>query len=327
MNSLDGKRIFVAGATGLAGSGVIRILLANTSNVKIVASRRSANGAVYDDPRLEYVDVDLLDKADCLRASKGCDFAVMAAANTGGAAASRDNPQAQVTDNVIMDAQMLDALYENGVTRIVYVSTASAYQPFDGFIQEHELDWNIDPHDAHLGVGWAKRYGEKACWFWHKKTGIEFAVLRLANVFGPFARFEPAVSNFVAAITRKAVEGMDPFEVWGSPDVTRDIIYADDFGRAVEAALRVPDLGYEVFNIGSGVKTTVGDVVGWTIDAACTNPTEIRFGTSAPETLTSRGLDISKAREKLGWNPEIGAHDGVRRTVEWWKNNKDTWTR
>ena len=140
MNSLSGKRIFVAGATGLAGSGIVRALLSTSFDMQIVASKRSSGGAIYEDMRLEYVDADLRSKSDCLRASKACDFAIMAAANTGGAAASRDKPQAQVTENVIMDAQMLDAFHENGVQRVIYVSTASAYLPFEGFIREDQLD-------------------------------------------------------------------------------------------------------------------------------------------------------------------------------------------
>lgn len=327
MVDLEGKRVFVSGATGLAGSGIIRALISRPEDFHIIASRRRADGPIYSDPRLEYVTADLLKKHECLRASEGCNMAIMAAANTGGAAASRDNPQAQVTDNVIIDAHMLEAFHANNVSRVVYVSTASAYQPFEGFIREDELDWNIDPHDAHLGVGWVKRYGEKACWFWHKKTGREFAILRLANVFGPFARFDPAVSNFIPAIARKAVDQMDPFEVWGSPDVTRDVIYADDFGRAAVAALTMPQLDFETFNIGSGVKTTVEEVVGWTIKAACFSPSKIQFGESSTESLKIRALNIDKAEKRLGWVPEIGAQEGVRRTVEWWMANRNTWKR
>lgn len=327
MIELNGKRVFLAGATGLAGSGAINALLAYAPEVRIIAPHRGKDGAFIDDSRITYLHGDLSNQDDCVRLSKNCHYAIMAAASTGGAQASREKPWEQVTDNVVIDMRMLDAFHQNGVRRVIYVSTASAYQPFDGFIREDQLDWNLDPHEAYLGVGWAKRYGEKACWFWHRKTGLEVAVLRLANVFGPYARFDPAVSNFVAALTRKAVDGTDPFEVWGSPDVTRDIIFSEDFGRAVVAALAAPNLAYEVYNIGSGMKTTVGDVVRWTIDEAGCKPRKIEFGASTSEAIRFRALDISKAREELGWTPQIGAEEGVRRTVAWWKENKQTWTR
>lgn len=326
MLDLNGQRIFIAGGAGLAGSGVVRALLAAYPAIDLVVPSRGG-GARVDDPRVTYVAGDLREEKDCLALSKGCGFAVMAAANTGGAQASRDAPWGQVTDNVIMDARMLQAFHDNGVKRVVYVSTASVYSPFEGFVQEDDLDWNKDPHDTYLGVGWAKRYGEKLCEFWHKKSGMSCICLRLANVYGPFARFDPAVSNFIAAITRKAVDGMDPFEVWGSANVTRDVVFADDFGEAVAAALAHDDISFDVFNIGSGVKTTVGEVVSWAIEFSGHTPKEVRFGESAPDTLAVRALDISKAKAKLGWSPTTSVRDGMRQTVEWWKRNRGTWHR
>lgn len=326
MRNLNGIRIFVAGGAGLAGSAVVRKLLAAYPEVRVIVPSRGG-GARVGDSRVQYVIGDLREEVDCLRLSAGCDMAVMAAANTGGAAASRDAPWAQVTDNVVMDARMLQAFHQNGVRRVVYVSTASVYQPFEGYVREDQLDWNRDPHPTYLGVGWAKRYGEKLCWFWRQKAEMNCIILRLANVFGPNARFDPAVSNFVAAVVRKAVDSMDPFEVWGSPDVTRDIVYADDFGEAVVAALAHSEIDFDVFNVGSGVKTTVGDVVNWAIEFAGTRPSELRFGESAPETIAFRALDISKAGLKLGWQPRTSVREGVRLTVDWWKRNQRTWHR
>ena len=323
---LNGRRVFIAGGAGLAGSGAVRALLDAYRDIELVVPSRGG-GARVDDRRVTYLAGDLRDEAVCLALSKNCDAAVMAAANTGGAQASREAPWAQVTDNVVMDARMLQAFHQNGIRRVVYVSTASAYSPFEGFIKEDDLDWNKDPHDTYFGVGWAKRYGEKLCQFWHKKTDMNCVCLRLANVYGPFARFDPAVSNFIAAITRKAVDGMDPFEVWGSPDVTRDVVYVDDFGEAVAAALAHDDIGYDVFNIGSGVKTTVGEVVNWAIEFSCQAPKEVRFGTSSPDTLAVRALDISKAEAVLGWTPRTSVREGIHKTVEWWKRNRGTWHR
>lgn len=324
---LSDRRVFVAGATGLAGSAAVAAVLRAHPRAKIVAGHRAAGGAFIDDERITYVTGDFCQPADCRRMSEGCDFAVMAAAITGGAAASASSPAAQVTENVVMDARLFEAFHANRIRRVVYVSTASVYQPLAGHIREADLDWNLDPAPVHLGVGWAKRYGEKAAAFWNSKTGMQVIILRLANIFGPFAKFDPATSNVVPAIIRKAADRMDPFEVWSDADVTRDVIYADDFGDAVSAALCAGEVEFDVFNVGSGVPTTVGDIVQWTLEAAQHAPSLVQFAKNQPESLAFRVLDVSKANEILGWKPQVGIRDGICRTVDWWERNRGSWRR
>ncbi|MBC7907951.1 MAG: NAD(P)-dependent oxidoreductase [Rhodospirillaceae bacterium] len=324
---IDGKTIFIAGGTGLAGSGAMRALLAASPTVRLRVSHRSQAGAFVHDPRVEYVQGDLTDPAQCRRMVAGCDGAVMAAAFTAGARSSQDEPWRQVTDNVVMDARMLEAFHVEGVRRVIYVSTASAYQDFDGFIREDQMAWDRDPPAAYAGVGWAKRYGEKACKFWHDSTGMEVLIARLANVFGPYAKFDPQQSHFIAATIRKAVDGLDPFTVWGSPHVIRDVLYADDFGRAVVAMLNATDIAFDVFNIGSNRKTSVSEVVEWSLRHAGHQPARISFGEPGPATIAFRALNCAKARDVLGWQPSVTIEDGIKLTIHWWQANKGTWTR
>src|SRR5206468_1897212 len=105
---------------------------------------------------------------------------------------------------------------------------------------------------------------------------------------------------------------------WGSPAVARDILYVDDFGRAVVAMLEATDVRFDVFNIGSGRATTVGDVAGWALKAAQHQPIQVVYDQAAPTTAPHRVLDCTKARSVLGWQPELSPEEGVRRTVAWW---------
>ena len=324
---LDGKRLLVAGGTGLAGSGVLRQVLSAAGDVRIRIPHHGRVGAFVDDPRVEYVTADLTRPEDCARVAAGCDCAVLAAAQTGGARQTRERPWEQVTDNLVMDARLLEALHGAGTKRVVYIGTASAYQDFSGAIREDQLDWNADPPAAFLGVGWAKRSAEKLCRFWHEVGGMEILIARLANVYGPYARFDPAASHFVAALVRKAVDGDDPFVVWGSPEVARDILYADDFGRAVVAMLEAANVKFDVFNIGSGEVVTVGEVARLALHAAGHVPSKIVYDSGSPTTVARRVLDCSKARDVLGWIPEVHPAAGIRRTVDWWRANKDSWKR
>jgi len=320
------RRILVAGGTGLAGSAVVRALLRSDPEAAIVATRHGDDGCILDDPRVRYVRADLTTREGCAAAAEGCGRAVMAAAVTGGAAEARTAPWRQVTSNVVMDSLLLEALHAAGTSRVVFVGTASAYQEFDGFIAEEEMDWRADPPAAHFGVGWAKRYAEKQCAFWHRATGMSFALVRAANIYGPWARFDPERSNFVAALVRKAVDRMDPFEIWGAPEVVRDVIHADDFADGVVRMLE-DDRPFEVYNLGSGRKTTVGEVADLALRWAEHRPREVRYLDRAPTTVAVRALDCTKARTLLGWAPRIAPDEGIRRTVDWWTMHKDRWKR
>ena len=323
---LEDRTLFLAGATGLVGSSVIAHLLASHPRTRIRAAYRGTAPHLPTGPMVEYVRGDLRSTEDCRRMVSGCDCAVMAAANTGGAAVFNAEPWTQVTDNVVLNANLLAALRAEGVKRVLYVGSATAYQPFDGAIAEQDLDLNRDPHQTHFGIGWVLRFTEKLCRFWHDNAGMEIVIVRASNVFGPYARFAPGASNFIPALIRKAVDRQDPFEVWGSPEVTRDVLYSEDFASAVVALLDAEQIKFDTFNVGSGERTRVGDVVTWALKAAKHSPSRIRC-TDGPTTVSQRGLDCSKVTAAVGWEPRNTPEEGVRKTTEWWMNNRDRWTR
>ena len=316
-------KLLVAGATGMAGSAFTSLVAGTMPDVEL---RGTCFSAAPDSPvdGCEYVRADLTRREDCLRAAKGCDAAVLMAAVTGGAKSAKDAPFRQTTDNLVMDAQLLQALYEQGVKKVVYVSTVTVYQEFEGTIAEDDLDLNRDPHGAYFGVGWAKRSAEKLCQFWRENMGMDVKVLRAANIYGPRAPFDPDRSNFVPALIRKAVDRMDPFEVWGSPDVTRDIIFSEDFASAVLAVL-TSETSHDTFNVASGETVTVGEVVEHALRAAGHVPDEIRYIGDAPQTIRHRSLDISRIQAETGWKPRVSPEEGILLTSQWWDANKETW--
>mgnify|MGYP001160571371 CR=1 FL=1 len=321
---LNGKKIFVAGATGLAGAGVIRGLLRRYPEVRVRGTHNRLEPFMAD-ARLEYIKADLTRREDCATAVAGCDMAVLAAANTGGAGATRDDPAAQVTDNVVMDALLFQSIADAGIKRAVFVSSATVYQEREGAIAEDQLDMNLEPHAAHQGIGWAKRTAEKLAQFWHAKYGLAMVIARAANIFGPYARFDPKRANFIPALVRKAVDKMEPFEVWGNPAVTRDVIYVDDFADAICALLAAEALPWGVFNVGSGEPTTVGQVVQWVLAGAGHRPKQITYTESGPTTIPFRVLDCSRIQEAVGWKPALTVEDGVKRTIRWWMENRNWW--
>lgn len=320
------ERVFVAGGTGMVGSGVIKQLLADDRDIRVFASTHRT-APFLNDGALEYRQADLASLDDCRAAVRGCDAAVMAAAHTANSKTIREAPFENLMANLRMNMAFLEACRLEGVRRVIFIGSATVYQDFAGSIREEMLDLNQNPHGAYFGFGWTGRFTEKVCECLHRECGMETLLVRASNVFGPFAKFDPETSNFIPALVRKAVDKQDPFEVWGRPDVTRDVIYADDFSAAIVRLLNDGAIKFGVFNVGSGTPTTVGSVVRLVLAHADHTPSKIAYDGNKPTTMPVRVLDCSKAHDALGWKPEIGIEEGIRRTVEWWKGNKGWWKR
>jgi len=324
--SLDGKLIFVAGATGLVGSNVVNEILERHPGARLRGGFYSHTPPFIRNERIEYVYADLTSPEECRMAVQGCDCAIMAAtANAGGAATAVTYPWGRVTDTLVMNARLLEAFFLEHVRRVVCLGSITAYQEYAGPICEDALDLNQDPHPAYFGIGWVVRFIEKLCQFWHDRAGMETLVVRAANVFGPYARFDPSTSNFIPALIRRAVDRADPFEVWGSPDVTRDVIFSKDFAEAVVLLLGREEIKHDVFNVGSGTPTTVADAVSWALKHAGHQPGQITYLPGKPVTNRFRALDCSKVQRALGWQPRCTVEEGIRATSEWWVQNRHWW--
>ncbi|MEO5354242.1 MAG: NAD(P)-dependent oxidoreductase [Magnetococcus sp. XQGC-1] len=322
---LADKTIFLAGATGMAGSSILEHLLAHYPTTRIRGGHWRTEPHILHE-RIEYVRGDLTSLEDCRRMVRGCDGAVMAAAFTGGAGLTQSAPWRHIKENLDMNTRMLEAFHLEGVKRVIYIGSATLYQDFAGHIKEEELDMNSDPSRAYLGFGWTVRFLERMCRFWHEREGMEMIVFRCANIYGPYAKFDPGSSNFIPAIVRKAVERMEPFEVWGSREVTRDVIYAADFAQAVLMAMDAgAKICYDVFNLGSGVTTTVGEVVDCALRHAGHTPDAVHYRTNQPSTVPFRALDCAKIQRVLGWSASVAIDEGIGRTVAWWQANRQLW--
>jgi len=322
---LNQTRLFLAGAAGMTGVAIIRHLLNTYPGIHIRGTFLHTP-LQLEDIRLEPVRADLTIIDDCHEAVRGCDTAILAAARTYGAALTKERPWCQINDNLIMNTLMLQACHEVGVKRLIFISSSTVYQEFDGLIREDGLDLNRDPYSTYLGVGWVMRSLEKLCFFWHMQTGMEIAVARAGNIYGPFARFDPATSNVIPALIRKGAERMAPFEVWGTPEAARDLVFADDMAKALTLMLEKDEIGYEIFNIGSGKPVTVDEMVKIVLETADFTPL-VRYNTTGPTTIPFRGLDCSKAANLLGWTASTSIRDGIAKTYEWWIENKERWSR
>lgn len=323
---IDNKVVFIAGATGLVGSSMVRYILENCPNTKIRASFYHTDNNFIDNQKIEYVKCDLRSYDDCIKTIKGCDCAIVAAANTSGSNILISQPWEQVSDNVIMNTQMLKAFcHEDMIRRIIYIGSSTVYQPFEGPIKERQLDLNQDPYLSYFGIGWTMRFAEKMCKLCCEQYKKEIIIIRASNIFGPYAKFDPRTSNFIPAIIRKVVDKMNPFEIWGNPGVTRDVLYVDDLARAVITIINRDDIKFDTFNIGYGSGITVNETVNLILKYTGYEPSKIIYNQNKPTTIKSRILDCTKAKDILGWIPKYTIEDGIKNTADWWIYNKNWW--
>lgn len=323
---MKNNRVLVAGASGMVGRAVAAELASRGWTVHPHAFSQGI-GNVPGIP-CGWVRGDLRAREVVRRLVNGCETVVMAAAVTGGRGQQLHEPWRQVNDNLFMGALVLEEAARAGVSRLVLIGSATSYQPFTGKIRENQMDWNQEPPDSYLGIGWVSRYLEKAALFWHKKCGLQVLFVRAANVFGPFAKFDPAVSNFIPAFIRKTAERLDPLRLHGSPEVVRDVIFSADFARALVRLMEAPGSGYEIYNIGSGTGVRVGEVADFLVSRNRDYRPKIEYqnDSGTAQDAFSRVLDITKLEAVIG---PISAdwQKGVEETRIWWEGNFLTWTK
>jgi GDP-L-fucose synthase len=320
------ETICVAGASGMTGRAIIEELEAWEGEVRATYFSQLPSD-LPQRPGLRWIAADLRRRKDCLQVLEGCSCAIHVAAITGGSVASQKNPWDQVTDNLVMGAEFLHACHEAAVKRVILVGSATCYAPSLVPHREVDLDLNQDPYAAHFGIGWVTRSLEKLGAFWHHKTGLEIIHVRAANIFGPYAPFDPGRANFIPALISKAAQQQDPFQVFGEPGVVRDVIFSKDFARYIVALLQTKNWGYAIINLGSGRETTVDQVVQWCLLHSGHRPSHVEYtGISAPATRY-RVLDCEKLLQVVGQVDLIGIEKGIALTTGWFKENQSLWKR
>ncbi len=323
---LDGASVLVAGGSGFLGANLIKGLVRSGSRIRATLHDRPAI------PELsgvaEYVHGDLTRMDDCRMAVAGMDVVFMCAANTSGAAVMTSSPLSHVTPNVVMNAQILEAAHAAGVKKFVFFSSSAAYPPSgERPVREGEM-FTGDPYDVYFAVGWMKRYAEVLCRVYAEKIPNPMAtlVVRPSNCYGPYDKFDFSRSHVTSALVRRVVERQSPLVVWGTGDDVRDIIYIDDFVEGVLLAVERPDQFLAV-NIASGDAHSVRDILATMLRVDGWQNADVRFDRTKPSTIAARMIDVTLARTYLGFNPPTPLDVGIGRTIAWYRNNRDRWTK
>jgi GDP-L-fucose synthase len=300
----------VTGGAGFLGSALVKMLLergADSSCIRIPRSR----------------DVDLRKWENCAKAVKDVDLIIHLAARVGGIGFNRRYPGRLFYDNAIMGIQLMEAARIEGVEKFVAVGTVCAYPKFTPVpFQEIDL-WNGYPEETNAPYGLAKKMLLVQSQAYRQEYGFNSIYLLPVNLYGPGDNFDPESSHVIPALIKKFVEatqaGSSTVDVWGTGQASREFLYVDDAARGIVLAAERYNRPDPV-NIGSGKEISIRELA-TIISELADFRGEIMWDVSKPDGQPRRCLDVSRARREFGFEALMGFEEGLRRTVEWYKNS------
>jgi GDP-L-fucose synthase len=319
LEGLSGKKILVAGSTGLMGTTALK-RLSDFPDIKVRASCHKRQPRVFSD-NITYVNADLRNLDDCRRVVEGIDYVFMFAAVLSTAPVIARNPVSHITGNMIMNAQMLEAAYFAGVKKFVWLSSSTGYPKVERVLREEDM-FTEDPPDVYFPVGWMSRYTEVLCrqYATKLKNPMTTVVLRPTTIYGEYVDFHFETCHVLPALVRRVVERQEPIEVWGTGENTRDLIYADDVFDACLLALEKVDT-FDVFNVGLSKEYSINELLDIIIETDGFKDARIVHLSSKPTTVNKRTVDLTKAKKVLGFEAKTSIREGVARMIEWYRNN------
>jgi len=312
------KKVVVTGGAGFLGSFVIAKL-----------KERGATDIYI--PLIE--DYDLTDSNDISRlfdtTLKGIDAENMViihlAANVGGIGANRERPAEFFYDNLMMGVQLMHQAYQRGVGKFTAIGTVCAYPKFTPVPFKEDDLWIGYPEETNAPYGLAKKMMLVQSDAYRRQYGFNSIYLLPVNLYGPRDNFNLATSHVIPALIRKALEAQDRGDkelvVWGDGSPTREFLYVEDAADGIVAATEKYNDSQPV-NLGSGYEIPIKDLAEMIARLAGFEG-KLVWDTSKPNGQPRRGLDVSRAKEFFGWEATTPFEEGMRRTIEWYKENRD----
>lgn len=317
---IDGSRILVTGGCGLIGSTTIDILLREHKPERIVIFDNLVRGTLsnvahaLNDSRVTLVEGDIRDVAAVHKATEGMDAVIHMA--TLRITACAEQPREALEVMCDGSYNVLEAAQEKQVKKVVTASSASVYGMADIFPTREDHH----PYNNRTWYGASKVMLEGLLRSFNDMYGLDYVALRYFNVYGPRMDVHGKYTEVLIRWMDRIASGQAPL-IFGDGKQTMDFIYIEDVARSNVLALR-SDISDEVFNVASGVETSLNDLAFALLKVMGSN-LQPEYGPERKVNPVARRLaDTAKAEEMLGFRAEVGLEEGLARLVEWWQANK-----
>ncbi|MCI6099820.1 MAG: NAD-dependent epimerase/dehydratase family protein [Selenomonas sp.] len=302
-------KVLVTGGAGFIGSHLVRLLQAEGEQVAVVDN--FTTGLRENLPEgTEIHECDVTSEALGNIFEAGHFDAVVHLAGQTTVHVSMADPELDGTQNVVGSIHVLEQARRYGVQRVIFASTAASY----GDVPEDHLPIDeFEPLRPLSFYGLSKVTVEHYLDLYHKAYGLDYVVLRFANVYGE-RQGDGGEGGVISIFARRIAEGKD-ITIYGDGGQTRDFIYAGDIARGIDAALRTEHAN-RAYNLSTQTETSLKELVAVFSKAAGKNITP-NFAEARKGDIYQSLLANGRARRSLAWEPQTSLEEGLRRTYEY----------
>ena len=316
INIFRGKKILVAGGTGLVGQQLVPKLI-NFGAKVFVAS--------LDDKSLvnhkikNFYNLNLMNLDNCIKITKDKEIVFNLLGVTGSPKINIEKPASFMMSNIYCAINLLMAAQISKVKKYLYTSTYGVYA--HSTIMKEDDVWKTFPSENDKFAGWAKRIGELQIEAFKIEYNFEsLHIVRPANIYGPYANFDPKNSMVIPSLIRRIIKGENPLIVWGNGTAIRDFIFSAD---VAEAMIQVMQKKIEKpINIGSGTGISIKKLVNTLLSSEIIKKKpKVIFDKTKPTGDKKRILDTSLAKS-YGITNKVSLKEGLDKTINWYLNNQ-----
>jgi GDP-L-fucose synthase len=301
------RRVVVTGGAGFLGSHVVE--------------RLRGHGCEPFVPRSADYDLITEDGVRRLFDDARPDLLLHLAGSVGGIAANRENPGRFFYENLVMGARLIEASRRAGMPKFVCVGTICAYPKFAPVPFREDDLWNGYPEETNAPYGVAKKALLVQLQAYRAQYGFNGIYLLPVNLYGPRDDFDLRSSHVIPALIRKCVEarrrGDSAVSCWGTGDATREFLFVEDCAEGIVLATERYDEP-EPINLGTGREISIRDLARRIAELTGFDGELVWDGTK-PDGQPRRCLDVTRARERLGFVAQTSLEDGLARTIEWYE--------
>lgn len=310
------EKALVTGGAGFIGSNIVEELVSRGVETVVLDDLYlgSTSNLEEVEDEIEFIEGSVLDREKVERAVSGCDTVFHQAARSS-SPMHQENPREGARVNIEGFINTAEAALEAGVGKIIYASTSSMYGSVE---PPHREDMGEVPTNLYTA---SKMSRERYAQVYSYNDRIETTGLRYFSVYGPHERAKGKYANIVTQFLWKMMDGEKPV-IWGDGSQTRDLTFVEDVVQAnMLAAERGEALDGEYFNVGTGRDVSFSQVVEKLNDVLGTDIDPEHVENPRDKYVQTTRADISRAREKLGYEPEYSFEEGLEETVEYYRNS------